>query len=283
MSLFATEAEAINWYDAQTRILTKDFLETIPWQEVKNHELRKEFIPVLVYMRDVEKFTEIYYNYLLRTPTGRDYHIRRFMDKWSAEETLHADLLNRFLEEAGIPVSDRWYADAKQKIPSRYKLTSDLTSFLSRCIGKRFSAVHMTWGAINELSTLNGYKRLWELAKHPVLEYLLRAIAREEAVHSFFYWNLARLKLERSHAARGIARFVIEHFWTPVGQGTKPEADTNIVIQTLFSGPAGLAVMDNHVNKRLEQLPGFSGVRKVTERIAEAVSAAAPGRGILSV
>ena len=46
--------------------------------------------------------------------------------------------------------------------------------------GRHFSGVHMVWGAINEMTTLQGYRRLWKLAGHPVLEQLLRAIAQEE-------------------------------------------------------------------------------------------------------
>lgn len=270
MSHFSTEEEAINWYDKQERVLTKDFLDKIPWQEVSKHELKEEFFPVLVYMRDVEKFTEIYYNELRLTPTGRDRYIRRFMDKWSNEETLHADLLNQFLGEAGVPTSEKWYEEAKKKIPMRYKISSRITSLATNLFGKDFSAVHMTWGAINELSTLNGYKRLWELAKHPVLEQLLRGIAREEAAHSFFYWSLAKLKLERSNFAQRITKYIIEHFWTPVGQGAKEAIDTQYVIRTLFGGVAGVAYMGNYVSSRIEQLPGLGTVTSITRQIAQA-------------
>ncbi|MEK7623455.1 MAG: ferritin-like domain-containing protein [Patescibacteria group bacterium] len=270
MSLFSSEDEAINWYDKQERVLTKDFLNTIPWQEVKQHKLEEQFFPVVMYMRDVERFTEIYYNELKLTPTGRDQHIRKFMDKWSQEEILHAELLNRFLEEAGFPTDDKWFEKAKAKIPMKYKVNSKINSLASNLFGKDFSAVHMTWGAINELSTLNGYKRLWELAKHPVLEHILRGIAREEAVHSFFYWSLAKLKLEGSHFAQHITKYIIEHFWTPVGQGTKPAEEANYVIKTLFSGAEGLSIMSNHVNNRVAQLPGLSQLTKVTDRVAAA-------------
>jgi hypothetical protein len=38
----------------------------------------------------------------------------------------------------------------------------------------------MTFGAIHEMSTTQGYRRLIELADHPVLNHILRGIIREE-------------------------------------------------------------------------------------------------------
>ncbi len=282
MSQFSTEAEAINWYDAQERVLTKEFLETIPWHDVKNYPISSEFIPIVTYMRDVERLTDYYYRYLLKTPTGHDYYVRRFIDKWSVEEILHADLLNRFLEEAGVPVSKNWYERVKNQIPLSTRFKDSVTKIISHGVGKNFCAVHMTWGSIQELSTLNGYKRLWEKAKHPVLEYILRGIAREEAVHAFFYWNLARLKLERSTVAQKLSRYIIQNFWLPIGQSEKREPNTNYLIRTLFSGIEGLDVVDKNINKRLGQLPGFSGIKKVTEHISEVACSNFFNRGILS-
>ncbi len=52
-------------------------------------------------MRDIESFTELYYRELLRTPTGKDPVIRKFMDRWNEEEAEYGNLINRFLNEAG--------------------------------------------------------------------------------------------------------------------------------------------------------------------------------------
>jgi hypothetical protein len=101
-----------------------------------------------------------------------------------------------------------------------------------------------------------------------VLEQLLRAVAREESVHSHFYWSIARLKLERSGYSRALARFIIGKFWSPVGQGTKPQAETDYVIATLFKGADGVDFFDQNVNQRLQLLPGFVGLENVTQRIA---------------
>lgn len=270
--LFEREAEALRWYESEERVLNKGFLDAIPWQDVKRHELKPEFFPVLVYMRDIEKFTSIYFDELSRTPTVKDPAIRDFMERWRTEEDLHGDLLNRFLEEAGYPTTGKWEEEARAKIPKGYRLRSFIKPRITNLFGKHFTAVHMTWGTIQELSTLNGYNRLWQMAKHPVLEHLLRAIVREEARHSFFYWSIARIKLLQSPFRQKLTRFIVDRFWSPVGQGTKLKKDANLVIKTLFAGAEGVKLMDQRVNQQMERLPGLAGLKTVTERIASAGS-----------
>lgn len=268
--LFETEIDAINWYESQERVLTPAFLKTIPWDKVKDHPLDPAFIPTLVYMRDVERFTSLYNDELARTPTGKDPAIKRFMERWSQEEITHSDLLHRFLVEAGFPATERWYEEAKKRIPLTYRLSSHITPRITNLLGHHFTGVHMTWGAINELSTLTGYQRLWNLAKHPVLEYILTHIAREEASHSFFYWSVARVKLLQSTFRQQLAKFMVEKFWSPVGEGAKPVAESNAVIRTLFSGVEGLELMHQRVTRRIQQLPGLDTLQTVTDRISAA-------------
>ena len=268
--IFDKEEDALNWYESQERVLTKNFLDTIPWKDVSNYELDEKFIPVLIYMRDIEKYTTVYYDELLRTPTGRDPIIRKFMDRWSAEESLHGDLLNRFLNETGQSTPKNWYENFKKSVKKNAFIVSRARHLITNCFGEKFSAVHMTWGAINELTTLTGYQRLWQLARHPTLEYILRAIAREEARHQFFYWSIARIKLVNSPFARKLARFIIKHFWEPVGQDAKTIHETNYLISTLFNGIPGVQIMDRQVNRRIEELPGFLNTKIITNRIAQA-------------
>ena len=263
-----TEREVLDWYESQPRAINDQFLKNFPWQEVSKHTLNRSFVPVIVYMRDVESFTEIYYEELLRTPTGKNPVIRKFMDRWRVEEQQHGELLDRFLNEAGFPTSAHWWAEAKASIPFRYTFENRIYPLITNCFGKYFSGAHMVWGAINEMTTLQGYRRLWQLAGHPVLERLLRAVAREESVHSHFYWSLARLSLERSGVSRSVARFIIDKFWTPVGQGTKPKEETDYTIATLFKGAEGVHSFEQNIGRRLEQLPGFAGMKTVTERVA---------------
>lgn len=267
--MFETETEVLDWYEKQPRTITKEVINSLPWHEIKNHPLDPAFVPVLFYMRDVESYTDLYYRELRRTPTGKDPVIRRFMERWGVEETEHGDLLNRFLNEAGFRTDAGWAAQAKSKIPLQYKLEGYYTAYITNCFGKFFSGTHMVWGAINELTTLHGYKRLWTLARHPVLEKVLRAIAAEESVHASFYWQIARLKLQRSRFAQELARTVIKRFWSPVGQGAKPRNETDYVISTLFGSVQGVDYFDRHISQRIEKLPGLADLKNVTKRVEE--------------
>lgn len=265
--MFETEQAVLDWYESQPRSVTKTFIDNFPWDEVKCHPLNPAFIPVLLYMRDVESYTDVYYRELLRTPTGSDPIIKRFMERWVVEEADHAELLNRFLLEAGVAVDSHWQVKAKAAIPLRYTVENYLTTHITNLFGSSFSGTHMVWGAINELTTLQGYRRLWQTAEHPVLTKLLRAIVREESAHANFYWQIARLKLLKSRFSRSLARSVIKRFWTPVGQGAKPQRETNYVIATLFGGHHGVRFFDKHVSQRIERLPGLMELNAITNRV----------------
>ncbi len=266
---FSTTAETLDWYTKEERVLTPDYIKTIPWDQIKNYPLDPSFLPVIAYMRDIEAFTEEYYRQLCASPTANDPAIRAFMDRWVTEEPVHGALLNRFMEEAGVSSAKGWDRDILKHIPLSYKIQNDLIAFVTRGFGKHFAAVHMAWGATNEQMTLIGYTRLWQKAKHPVLEYILRAICREEARHAFFYWNVAKIRLENSPFRQKLSRYIMEHFWQPVGQGTRPKEDTDMVARTLFAGQEGLTAAKNLINERISQLPGFTGFTRVHDRIAE--------------
>src|SRR5436190_8782086 len=98
---FETNADVLDWYESQERSLTPQFIETLPWQDVRNSQLEDKFVPVLFYMRDVETLTEMYHQELRRTPTGKDPQISKFMERWGVEELTHGEVLNRFLIELG--------------------------------------------------------------------------------------------------------------------------------------------------------------------------------------
>lgn len=268
--MLETESDALAWFEKQPQVITKEFISETPWREVKQHELNPEFVPVLLYMRDVESFTEIWYQALLRTPTGRDPIIRKFMDRWGVEEMQHGKLINRFLEEAGVPTSDRWMEEARASIPASYKFSDYFGSVAANLLGTHMSGAHMMWGAINEMTTLQAYRQLWNAAGHPVLERVLRAIAQEESSHAHFYWSIARLRLDRSKLTRRVAQFVIKHFWAPVGQGTKPQQEVDSTIAKLFRGRDGVDAFDRTVTQRAAQLPGFENFTLSTEKIAQA-------------
>jgi rubrerythrin len=264
---FEIKKDVLDWYEKQPRALTKEYLDGIQWKEVKNHPLDKRFIPVLFYMRDVEILTEMYYEELLRTPTGKDPVIRKFMDRWREEEITHGEIINRFLNEAGIPTSEKWKEQVKQQVPKSYTISTQILTTLTNLVGKKFTATHMSFGAINELSTSQGYRRLMELANHPVLTYIIKGILREESVHAKFYFSIAKIELKQSTISQRLTRFIVNRFWVPVGQGAKPASQVSYVIKTLFGDNEGLEWIDKMITQKIQMLPGLNKLTKINDTV----------------
>ena len=264
---FETKQDVLNWYERQPRTLTKEFISEIPWHEGRNYPLDKKFVPVLLYMRDVEILTDMYYTEMKRTPTGKDPVISKFMERWGIEEITHGELINRFLNESGIETSTHWKSEIRQNVPKFYSFNTRVLTVLTNLIGRQFTATHMTFGAINELSTAQAYRRLIDLANHPVLTHILRGIMREESAHTQFYWSVAKLELRKSEFARKVARFVVKNFWSPVGEGAKPKGQSDYTIATLFGGEEGFQWIDRKVSKHIQELPGLAELNTISERI----------------
>jgi len=275
---FETSQDVLNWYERQDRTLTDDFIESLPWNTVKDTPLDKRFIPVLLYMRDVEVLTDMYHRELRRTPTGRDPVIAKFMERWGVEEVTHGQVINRFLNEAGYDTPSDWQDRTMKNVPGNYHLSTYFLTSLTNLLGSRFTATHMAFGAIHEMSTAQAYRRMKLLARHPVLSQILDGIIREEAAHTNFYRSVARIELAKSETAQKIARKVVETFWRPVGQGSLAKKRTEYSIATLFSDEGGVDQLDRTVTQRARQLPGFADLTKVTKRISDICDKLRPRR-----
>jgi len=119
--------------------------------------------------------------------------------------------------------------------------------------------VHMTWGAINELTTLTGYRRLAARSDHPVLTDLLERIILDESRHFFFYYRQAEIRMQRRAVAR-IARLLVDRFWAPVGSGVQPDDELRFLATYLFAGREGRAAA-RKVDETIRRLPGFETVQ----------------------
>lgn len=268
---FETSKDVLNWYEKQDRTLTDKFIDDIPWNEVRDTPIDAKFIPVLLYMRDVEVLTEMYHRELQRTPTGRDPVISKFMERWGIEEVTHGQVINRFLNEAGIDTPDDWQNQTHRNVTTSYHVNTYLLTSLTNLLGSRFTATHMAFGAIHEMSTGQAYRQMRDLANHPVLTQILDGIIREEAAHTHFYRSVARIELQKSETAQRIARRVIETFWRPVGQGSLARKRTEYCIATLFADEKGdgVELLDRTVTKRARHLPGFADLTKTTKRFGD--------------
>jgi Mn-containing catalase len=191
------------------------------------------------------------------------------MERWGVEEITHGEVLNRFLNEIGYETDDNWQEQVRAAVTKVYRANAYVMMILTNLIGKKFTATHMTFGAIHEMEAALGYRRLIALADHPVLTHIVNGIIREEAIHAQFYRSVARLELQRNEFAQKMARWVIENFWSPVGQGSLAKQRTEYTIATLFTDEEAVEGFDKTVTQRVQGLPGFSGITNLTERIGQ--------------
>jgi rubrerythrin len=221
-------------------------------------------------MMDIETHTVIYLRELLATRAADDPEVTAFLSLWVYEEFWHGEALGRFLAAAG----QRFTAARTMQIRRAARAGKALANGVKSLAGKLlpdFIPLHMTWGAMNELTTLNGYRRLITDSQHPVLRELLGRIIKDERRHYAFYFNQARVRLEGNARAQRLVRWALDRFWTPVGTGVRPRVETDFVIAHLFGGDEGNSAV-RAMEDDLSKLPGLHGMRLLTRARSAALT-----------
>jgi hypothetical protein len=149
------------------------------------------------------------------------------------------------------------------------------SSLLCRC-SRHFHGAYLTYGAISELSTLEGYGIMAQRTKNPVLAEILRRLAKDERRHFSFYYNKARLQLQPRNAQR-LTSFVIRHFWLPVGGGVKPDSDVNWILSFILGDPLGQAIAQR-IDGTIAKLPGMEWFNFLSRSRDEALKRVEPSR-----
>ena len=241
-------------------------VDDIDFDVFRDRPLSPDALRCLRYMHDVESHTVCYLRDVLVTRAHRDPDLTSFLTLWNYEEFWHGDAIGRVLaahdEDAGpsrigalrqrLPRSDRWR-------PLGFQLASALTPHLT--------AVHMTWGAVNEWTTQAAYARLATLADHPTLAVLLRRIMRQEGRHIDFYATQASGRLAASRAAQRVTRWALRRFWSPVGTGVVPDDEVDFLRTYLFGDADGRSVADR-IDRRVDRLPGLDGLGLLAGAVA---------------
>jgi rubrerythrin len=259
-------------------------LTGIRWDRIGDHPLPSEEARCLAYMMDIESHTVIFLRDLLATRAAFDPEVTAFLSCWVYEELWHGEAFSRFLGEAGYelaPDAERVVGDApyptrvgrnswiRRKLATK-GYASHLATLLAAALVKDFVALHMTWGAVNELSTLTSYHRLIAKTEHPVLVDLLERIIKDERRHFAFYRAQARMRLARSRQARTVTRWALEHLWSPVGTGVRPQEETDFVVCWLFGDEEGRRVADE-LDDGIAELPGMGALRIHRHALGQAV------------
>jgi hypothetical protein len=261
-------------------------LSGVDWGLIHHTPLPSAHARCLTYMMDIETHTAIFLRDLLATRAAFDPDVTAFLSCWAYEEVWHGEAFSRFLGEAGYTLApNHEVVRADDAYPSR----GERHGRIRRAVGRKgylshvgtlvgsaafrdFVAIHMTWGAANELTTLSAYHRLIAKTEHPQLVQMLQAIIKDERRHFAFYRAQARLRLAHSAAARRMTRWAMEHLWAPVGTGVRPQSETDFVVTYLFGDEAGSGALQE-MQATMAELPGLGDTRF----FFDAVQAARPG------
>ena len=241
----------------------------IAWDDVSSYPLSKGDLFCLHYMMDIENHVPLYLSHLLVTRACMDPILTAFLACWNYEELWHGENLGRLLNLYGIEfdAQDR-IARVRANLGVQNSL-SILTTMAGSWLSKDFSAVYLSIGAINELSTLTGYGALIRKSRHPVLADLLSRIIKDERRHFAFYFNSAKEWLTDNVAAQRFDRWMLERVWVPVGKGVKRQEEVDALALYLFDddrGEADLLALDEKIGK----LPGLSGIKLMSKALDDA-------------
>ena len=244
----------------------------IDYDAFREHPLDDDTLRCLRYMHDVEHHTVCYLRDLLVTRAHADPAITTFLTCWAYEELWHGEAIGHVLAAHDEPAGRARVVATRARHRVRDALRPPLSA-LGSALTEHATAVHLTWGAVNEWTTQAGYARLAQRAQHPTLTGLLERIMRQEGRHIDFYATQAAARLERSATARRITRFALRRLWTPVGAGVMPQSEVGHVVRSLFVDDDGRR-MAARIDRRIDRLPGLGGLALVSGSIDRYATAA---------
>ena len=231
------------------------------WDRARAHPLSDEERFQLTYAAQVEWATDGTFSSLDITD---DPLVKRFLRIWREQELVHGGLLARFLGECGQrvrPLHGSW----RQRFGARRGRWVNRAAH--RVLGDDFLAVHMTWGAVNELMTLRFYALMRAGTTNPLLRELLHDLVEQEALHYRFYRGVAERRLHDNPRAQRLTRWSLQHLWSPVGTGLRGRADGDRLVLGVIGGrPDAIGRLD----RTLESIPGLSELGLVARATADA-------------
>ncbi len=237
-------------------------ISDIDLSQASRYPISEEEIRALTYMCDIESHTIVYLRAILNTCAVEDAQTTAFLSCWAYEEFFHGHTIRRFLDAVGAPVSPTRMLEV-QKASSFTEWLKELGSSILCRFSRHFHGAYLTYGAISELSTLEGYGVMARRTQNPVLAEIVRRLAKDERRHFAFYYNKARLMLAPRNAQR-LTNFVIRNFWLPVGGGVKPEGEVDWILSFLLGDPEG-AQIATRIDQTIAKLPGLEWFDRLSQ------------------
>ena len=221
--------------------------------QAAQYPISENEVRCLTYMMDIESHTIVYLQAILSTCAIQDPQTTAFLSCWAYEEFFHGHTLKRFLSAVGHTYPEDRMAKIQERTSTMEWLKNLGANFVCR-LSKHFHAAYLTYGAISELSTLEGYGVLARRTENPILAEILRRMAKDERRHFSFYYNKAKIHLQARNAQR-LTSFIIKNFWLPVGGGVKPEQEVDWILTYILKGEGGQEVA-RRIDTQIAKLPG---------------------------
>jgi hypothetical protein len=261
-------------------------LSGIEWGDIPNHHLSDGDVMCIHYMMDIETHTVVYLRDLLATRAAHDPYVTGFLSCWVYEELWHGEAFSDFLRAYGIEVpAEPKLPDGTTPMPTRPNRVKRfrermgvghqlflLPTLFGSLVMRDFVALHMTWGAINELTTLSGYHQLMRRSSHPVLHDMLRRIVQDERRHFAFYRAQAKARLSANPRAARIVRALLRAFWTPVGAGVKSEEEVDALALYLFGDSSEGLEGAREIDRTIADIPGLGGLTLIEDYLGAALA-----------
>src|SRR5215813_6974289 len=232
----------------------------INWDEAREAGLSEDELFILTYFADVENQTIRYMRMLLGMKIAFQPAVAAFLATWNYEEFFHGYELEKLMQSCGHKLQENRRDINHKKMRLNERIEAAFVPLMSRIFANQFPAVYLSFGAIQEMTTLRGYEHLHLYTQNPILKILCERIAKQERRHFAWYFNHARELLLQSSGARILARKLLEFNWVPVGAGIKSPAEVKRLFMTLFPAPLDRALV-REIDSKMGALPGLEGIR----------------------
>ncbi len=231
------------------------------WSLAAAHPLSEVETFQLTYAAQVEWATEGTFGSLNIT---RDPVVRRFLRIWLRQEVVHAQLFARLLAEHGATVEPLHRTPRQRFAAWRGQMVNRLARVV---VGTDFFGLHMTWGAVNELTTLRFYGIIRDRTQHPLLRVILADVMAQEAAHFSFYKRAATARLAGNRRGQKIVRFAMRRLWSIVGSGLRSAEDADrLFVSVIADNQSALDPMD----AAIARIPGMEGMHLLRDHYESA-------------
>jgi hypothetical protein len=240
--------------------------QDLDWDYIARVGVNDDEARVLRYMADTESHTIIYLRDVLSGHTARDPEITAFMSCWVFEVFNHGRAIDRVLTACGRPPPKDHYT----QVTARAHWVEDFEAFLTSSLPRltpHFAAVHMAWGALDEMMAASAYTQLAGYTRNRELAKLLLRMAKDERRHQSFYFSQAEKRMQHP-LARFMTRLALNHLWSPVGIGVGgSDDDLAFIGWMLYNNPRGEEEIQK-MDRMMARLPGMEDCDLTARKVA---------------